>query len=79
MKALKQYAQDVGVDVLAFAACLESSKYHQRVQGGIDEGTALGVESTPTVFVNGRVINGSQSYETFAALVDDELERQAAR
>ncbi len=37
----------------------------------------LGVESTPTTFVNGRLVSGAQPYEVFAAIIDEELERAA--
>jgi protein-disulfide isomerase len=38
-------------------------------------GTALGVSSTPSVFINGRMVSGAQPYETFTAIIDEELER----
>ena len=78
-EALKQYARDVGLDVRSFTACLDSSKYQARVQEGLDTGAMLGVESTPTIFINGRVVSGAQPFETFAALVDEELAREAAK
>jgi protein-disulfide isomerase len=33
------------------------------------------VQSTPTIFINGRAINGAQPYEAIAAIVDEELDR----
>jgi protein-disulfide isomerase len=39
----------------------------------------LGVSSTPAVFINGRAVIGAQPYETFAAVIDEELERSARR
>ncbi len=74
---LKRYAADAGLDTTAFDACLDSSKYQQRVQDAIDAGTRLGVSSTPTVFVNGRVISGAQPFEAFSAIIDEELARAA--
>ena len=74
---LKRYAADAGVDAAKFNACLDSTKYQQRVQDAIDAGTRLGVSSTPTVFVNGRVISGAQPFEVFAAVIDEELARAA--
>ena len=35
----------------------------------------LGVDATPTVFINGRRISGAQPYEVFARAIDDELAR----
>jgi thiol-disulfide isomerase/thioredoxin len=55
--------------------CLDSSKYEARVQDALAVGGALGISSTPTVFVNGRLINGAQPIEVFQSVIDDELAR----
>jgi protein-disulfide isomerase len=34
------------------------------------------VNSTPTVFVNGRRISGAQPYDVFAAVIEEELSRK---
>ncbi len=72
---LSRYATEAGLDAMKFDACLASSKYQQRVQESIDSGTRLGVSSTPTVFINGRVVSGAQPFEVFAAIIDEELAR----
>jgi protein-disulfide isomerase len=46
------------------------------VRDGVAQGTRLGINSTPTVFVNGRRVEGAQSYEVFAALIDEELSKK---
>jgi protein-disulfide isomerase len=76
---LIRHAREVGLDVSSFSACLESSKYQRLIQANLEAGAHLGVESTPTIFINGRLVSGAQPYETFAALVDEELDRAAAR
>jgi protein-disulfide isomerase len=73
---LKKYAQDSGLDAARFTMCLDSSKYASRVREGLDAGTALGVSSTPTLFVNGRVMPGAYPYEELAAVIDEELQRK---
>jgi protein-disulfide isomerase len=70
---LKQYAKDSGLDTAKFETCLDSSKYAERVRDSVAAGSALGVSSTPTVFVNGRMLEGAQPYEVFAAVIDEEL------
>jgi protein-disulfide isomerase len=72
---LKRYAVDAGLDAEKFNACLDSSKYQQKVQDAIDMGTRLGVSSTPTVFINGRVVSGAQPLDVFSAVIDEELAR----
>jgi protein-disulfide isomerase len=42
-------------------------------------GARIGVESTPTTFINGRLVSGAQPYEVFAAIIDEELERASTK
>lgn len=72
---LKKHAADLGLDAAKFAACLDASKYGERVRDGVAEGTRLGVNSTPMFYVNGRVLSGAQPYETFVSVIDEELSR----
>jgi protein-disulfide isomerase len=76
---LKKHAADQGLDAAKFAACLDSSKYGERVRDGVSAGTLLGVNSTPTIFVNGRRLSGAQPYDVFVAVIDEELARAAGR
>jgi protein-disulfide isomerase len=77
--ALKKHAADLGLDTGAFNACVDSGKYTDRVRKGLEEGTALGVGSTPSVFINGRLLMGAQPFEAFQAIIDDELQRTGVR
>lgn len=72
---LKEHAETLGLDPTAFNTCLDTSKYGERVRDGVAEGTRLGVASTPTLYVNGRMVSGAQPYEIFAALIEEELSR----
>jgi protein-disulfide isomerase len=72
---LKKHAADLGLDAAAFSTCLDTSKYGERVRNGVAEGTRLGVNSTPTIYVNGRMLSGAQPYETFVSVIDEELSK----
>jgi protein-disulfide isomerase len=72
---LKKYAADAGLDTAKFNQCLDTSKYESRVQEALGAGGRLGVTSTPTLFVNGRMISGAQPIEVFETAIDDELAR----
>jgi protein-disulfide isomerase len=72
---LKKHAADLGLDATAFNSCLDSSKYGERVRDGVAEGSRLGVNSTPTIYINGRVLSGAQPYETFVSVIDEELSK----
>ena len=70
---LKQYAADSGLDTAKFNACVDTAKYGDRVREGVTQGSRLGVNSTPTLYVNGRMLSGAQPYEAIAAVIDEEL------
>jgi protein-disulfide isomerase len=72
---LKRYATDLSLEATKFNECLDSSKYGERVRDGVAQGTGLGVNSTPTIYINGRVLAGAQPYEAFVAVIDEELKK----
>jgi protein-disulfide isomerase len=72
---LKKHAADLGLEAAAFNACLDTSKYGERVRDGVAQGTRLGVNSTPTIYINGRMLSGAQPYEMFVSVIDEELSR----
>jgi protein-disulfide isomerase len=74
-ESLKKYAADAGLDAAKFNQCLDSSKYEARVEEELTAGNHLGISSTPTLYVNGRMINGAQPIEVFESVIDEELAR----
>ena len=74
-ESLKKYAADAGLDTGKFNQCLDSSKYEARVEEELTAGNHLGISSTPTLYVNGRMINGAQPIEVFESVIDEELAR----
>ena len=51
----------------------------ERVQQQMSTGSQLGVGSTPSIFINGRLVAGAQPYEVFTAIIDEELQRTGSR
>ena len=41
----------------------------------MEEGQRYGLSGTPSFFINGRLIVGAQPYDSFAQVIDEELER----
>ncbi len=74
-EALKQYAVELGLDAEQFDTCLDSEKYSQEVQNDIDDAIAVGVNATPSFFVNGLPINGAVPFERFVEMVELALAR----
>ncbi len=71
---LKAHAEAVGVgDAAAFATCLKDEKaLDQIIDADLAAGEALGVTSTPSVYLNGMPVHGVAP-ELFGELVDAEL------
>jgi protein-disulfide isomerase len=76
--ALKRRAADLKLDSAQFNTCLDSGKQSAAVLKDAAAGNQAGVEGTPTVFINGRMIYGTQAYGDIKAVIDDELQRKNA-
>lgn len=70
---LKGFAEELGLDVEAFAACFDSGKYTSQVQADTSFARSLGISGTPAFLVNGRPVMGAQPFETFRTLIEAEL------
>lgn len=68
-----QYATDLGLNVETFTACLSSGTHDAFIQEDMNFALDLGVQSTPTFFVNGLAIVGAQPLTSFQQLIDKEL------
>ena len=73
---LKSYATELSLDRTRFDSALDSGKFAELVQRDIEDGMKLGINSTPTVFINGRRVT-IKGYEELKASVDTAL--KAAR
>lgn len=66
-------AVSLGLDKAKFEKCLDSGQFTKKVEADMEEGKKVGVKSTPTFFVNGKMVNGAQPIEVFSELIDEEL------
>jgi protein-disulfide isomerase len=67
---LKGYARRLGLDAGRFDACLDSGRTAAAVEAGRKAGEKLGINSTPTFFVDGRPFVGARTFETFQEVID---------
>lgn len=72
-ETIQKYAISINLDIEKFNQCVSSHKFQAEVEADYSYAAALGVQSTPTFFVNGIPIIGAQPYETFKTLIDQEL------
>jgi protein-disulfide isomerase len=74
--ALKQTARAIGLEGASFDSCLDSGKHAAAVRSGAEQGEKMGVNSTPTLYINGRALIGAMPFENFKAIIDEELSRK---
>jgi len=76
---LAEHARTLGVDEAKFAECLSSGRHAPRVERGLADGAAAGVQGTPGFvvgktqtgdMVEGTPIRGAQPLETFRRIID---------
>jgi protein-disulfide isomerase len=72
------YAKAAGLNATKFNQCVESEKYNTKIQADRREGAAVGVNSTPTLFVNGRMIRGIRTFDDLKVVIE-EKKKEAAR
>jgi protein-disulfide isomerase len=72
-------AAEAGLAMREFQACLSSGTASERVRADVNAGTALGISSTPSFFVNGRPMRGAVAYTDIVRIVEQELAAGAKR
>lgn len=66
-------AENVGMNVQSFNACFNSGKYAGVALQDKDAASAVGVDSTPIVFINSQMIRGALPYEQFKSAIESQL------
>lgn len=66
------FADELGIDMLAFDAAYNDPATLERVNVDVADGEALGVQGTPTIFLDGEEVK-FRTYEDLSAAVDQAL------
>jgi len=75
LKIFVKYAKEIGVaDLKKFESDVKDNKYAEKIQADIDDGYKLGINSTPTFFINNEKLSGSRAYDDFKQKIDEALE-----
>lgn len=72
-----KYAGELGLDVDKVKAVMESSKFTEKINRDKNDGLSLGVNATPTFFINGVKLVGAPRYEEFKSKIDSLLQSEA--
>jgi len=82
-RRLDAFAQQLGLDATAFASCMDSNKYADKVAQDQTDGVAAIKASptydpaqgygTPSFFLNGQLVSGAQPFDVFKQAIDAAL------
>ncbi|MBN8588323.1 MAG: thioredoxin domain-containing protein [Rhodothermia bacterium] len=76
---LAREVQNLGLDANTFNACMSNQATTQLVQADIERGKEAGVNSTPSVYVNGRLVDQWGNLDVLRRIVREELSRAAVK
>lgn len=71
--AYTKYASDLGLNLDTFNKCINEHLHKDDVTADYKYGSSLGVNSTPSFYINGLAVIGAQPYEVFQQIIDKEL------
>lgn len=71
-EVFRGFAEELGLDMSAYDAAVSDPATRERVEGDVADGEALGVEGTPTFFLNGDVLS-PESQDEFRADIEAAL------
>jgi protein-disulfide isomerase len=70
-----EYAQSLELDLEQFTTDLDSKQVKDKVTSDYQSGLKLGVNSTPTFFLNGQRLQNPQTYDEFKNLIQSSIEQ----
>lgn len=70
------YAKEIGIDADKFKKDVESKKYDAKIQADLRDGNQLGINATPTFFINGKMYTGALTYDNFKSAVENDLKNK---
>lgn len=72
-EAYMRYAGDLDLDIAAFQQCLDENRYEAEITADYEYALSIGIQSTPTFFINGIALIGAQPFEVFQEVIELEL------
>lgn len=78
MPAFVQYAEKIGLNTTKFNQDYKSAAVNNLIQADLKEGNRLGIDSTPTFFLDGKKISPPDpTVEAFSKVIDAEIAKKA--
>ena len=77
-ESLNKIASDLGLKQPQFQTCLNSEAARAVVIRDVQEAKRLGINSTPTFIINGKLVRGAIGFDDFKAIIERELNTQSS-
>jgi protein-disulfide isomerase len=71
-----EFAGTKKLDTLQLGRCLDEKATESEVNASVAQGKSLGIDATPTLYLNGRPLVGNIPWEQLKNLIDEELNYQ---
>lgn len=72
---IKAWAGELGLNTATFNDCYDNKKHQTEIDEDTTAGGAVGVSGTPTFYINGRQLVGALPFDSFKAIIDEELSK----
>lgn len=72
-EAFVSYAQTLNLDIEQFKQDLNSRETKEKVENAYRNAIHLGLNSTPTFFLNGKKLSNPRNYEDFRNIIEQNL------
>lgn len=72
-KFFEDYAKRIGLDLVKFKLDMSSSTLKEKIQADVDAGLNIGINATPTFFINGKFIQNPRGYEEFKTIIEQQI------
>lgn len=70
---LKGFAEGLGLESEAFGECLDENRFREFVLAQTQRASEIGLQGTPTFFINDEVVPGLLEYEQMQEVIEQEL------
>lgn len=78
MEDLVEYAGEIGLNSDAMLECLGTQEYAGYVDDSVNQAVSLGLQATPSILIEGQLMNNPFDYDAMSAQIDSLLESAAA-
>lgn len=69
-RKFKEFARAAGLNVDQYDQCMDSDRHAARIKASVARGAKMGVSSTPTFVIGGRLYPGVLTYDQLKTIVD---------